>query len=152
MILSHYAEDNTMVGPSMPSSQEPSKNITYLCNLPVKQTNFIARDIINVKCTEHCLNMGLLILYILSLWDADPILCATTDLGHLWDAKWFLKFQLLWNVLSNEYEIFNGNQPMSASVSFPLWVCYSKYNYIQLPKNEGCRDKAMLQCTHLLSG
>lgn len=114
MILSHYAEDNTMVGPSMPSSQGPTKNITYLCNLPVKQTNFIARDIINVKCTEHCLNMGLLILYILSLWDADPILCATTDLGHLWDAKWFLKFQLLWNVLSNEYEIFNGNQPMSA--------------------------------------
>lgn len=152
MILSHYAEDNTMVGPSMPSSQGPSKNITYLCNLPVKQTNFIARDIINVKCTEHCLNMGLLILYILSLWDADPILCATTYLGHLWDAKWFLKFQLLWNVLSNEYEIFNGNQPMSASVSFPLWVCYSKYNGIQLPKNEGCGDKAMLQCTHLLSG
>lgn len=66
MILSHNVEDNTIVGPSMQSRRGAIKNITYLCYLPVKQSNFIAIDN-NVQCTEHCLNMGPLILYFPSL-------------------------------------------------------------------------------------
>lgn len=66
MILSHNVEDNTIVGPSMQSRRGAIKNITYLCYLPVKQSNFIAIDN-NVQCTEHCLNMGPLILYLPSL-------------------------------------------------------------------------------------